>query len=922
MAPNRDFAGLAHRAAAVLLPNIAEELYPDGRREGSEWCAVGSNGHRSLKINLRSGKWKDWSDAASRGGDLLALWARRYSLSMGAAAVELETKLGIGTPATAQPRKNGKDPSRTKKRLKKWIQPAPVEPPDDPGAWKSLAMSGPPERRFRVNDARGQLLYEICRWPRKDRKAMPRVYGEMEFEDGHTALGWWWNHPPDPRPLYGLDRLAAALELPVIVYEGEKKADAGTLLLDGYVHVSWSGGHASWPRTDWLPLTGRPVLLWGDADEVGDQAVHGYVHRSQDGRREEFRTGLGHVLQGLGCKLYYVDTAGMPESWDIANAIEDGWSSDRIRAWLNERVREWKDRRGGPAVEEEPPAPEPDGNPIDGPPREDDTHPLQPLPLGHDRGLYYFLDRVTKEVRSKTAPELNSTAHLMDMAPWDRYWQTSTFFGEGRRGRAFDVQGAANAMITLCKARGKFNPKRIRGRGVWSDDGRWIVHLGDKLIVDDVPMKIDAIKSNFIYEGGETIDIDIKNPLSDVEAARYIEVCQALTFQKSWHALALAGWTAAGLICGALPWRPHLMIDGPAGSGKGSVMSRYIKPLLGAMQLAVGSNTSEAAIRRELGTDALVVIFDEAESEDRKARERVQEVLDLARQASDDSSPPISKAGLRGRVDHFLIRSMFCLAAINSALSRQADESRFLILGKTKHPDVKSWSGMRAAAAELLTPEYSARMLARMVRMIPIVVGNMGVLSDAIAEHSGSRRVGDTLGTIYAGVEALRHQRALGPTEAMDTLVRSGWIEEAAHEAVEQENDMRALNHLLEHRQRVEAADRRPHDMTVSELIRIVRDNQSADGVYPEDAKRVLSNIGIVLLGEHVWFVKGHSQLALLFQRTPWERSHGRVLAQVPGATDTGGAIRFGNMGRRNATGIPISTCLDEDAPAQAAAAE
>jgi hypothetical protein len=61
---------------------------------------------------------------------------------------------------------------------------------------------GTPSATWRYLDATGALLFAVCRFdPPRDRKQiLPLTCGRD---------GWRWRAPPAPRPLYGLDRLAA-----------------------------------------------------------------------------------------------------------------------------------------------------------------------------------------------------------------------------------------------------------------------------------------------------------------------------------------------------------------------------------------------------------------------------------------------------------------------------------------------------------------------------------------------------------------------------------------------------------------------------------------------------------------------------------------------------------------------------------------
>nr|WP_246591083.1 DUF6371 domain-containing protein [Georgfuchsia toluolica] len=71
---------------------------------------------------------------------------------------------------------------------------------------------------------------------------------------------------PEPRPLYGLDRLAAKPDATVLLVEGEKCADAAAEVLPEYAVLTWPGGCKAVKKVDWRPLAGRKVICWPDAD--------------------------------------------------------------------------------------------------------------------------------------------------------------------------------------------------------------------------------------------------------------------------------------------------------------------------------------------------------------------------------------------------------------------------------------------------------------------------------------------------------------------------------------------------------------------------------------------------------------------------------------------------------------------------------
>jgi hypothetical protein len=92
-----DYAGI-NRAALPLLPKLVQEWFPDGKRLGSEYCAL--NPHRgdrhpgSFLINLRSGRWADFA-SGERGGDVVSLAAFRFGVRQVDAAKMLAVMLGV-----------------------------------------------------------------------------------------------------------------------------------------------------------------------------------------------------------------------------------------------------------------------------------------------------------------------------------------------------------------------------------------------------------------------------------------------------------------------------------------------------------------------------------------------------------------------------------------------------------------------------------------------------------------------------------------------------------------------------------------------------------------------------------------------------------------------------------------------------------
>jgi hypothetical protein len=189
------------------------------------------------------------------------------------------------------------------------IMPVPADAPAPPA---KHYKSGTPAAVWEYRDAAGRLLHLVARFEEQDGKAIrPLTY--CQATDGRRD--WRWQGPAAPRPLYGLDRLAARPDPPVLLVEGEKSADAADQLLPDYVAITSSGGCKAASKANWSPLAGRDVVIWPDADESGNAyAVAATAAILAAGARS------------VATLAPPVDVAG---GWDAADAQREGWTGAR-----------------------------------------------------------------------------------------------------------------------------------------------------------------------------------------------------------------------------------------------------------------------------------------------------------------------------------------------------------------------------------------------------------------------------------------------------------------------------------------------------------------------------------------------------------------------------------------------------------------
>ncbi|GCD59745.1 DNA/RNA helicase [Acetobacter pasteurianus NBRC 3280] len=216
---------------------------------------------------------------------------------------------GLFKPLTEQEKQASHEHTAGKNTPAVWepMTPAPSEPEEPRNAtdmWVYRDAEGRPLfARFRYNGKPG-----ADGLPKKE--VRPLTYGRRAWTDSngkrHDVTGWHWKQPAKPLPLYGLDRLAAKPDAPVLLVEGEKAADAACDLFPDLV-VLTSGGSTSARSADWSPLADRDVTIWPDNDEAGEK----YAEHAIEALRDAGAASVRMV------KL----PSGLPPKWDLADDL-------------------------------------------------------------------------------------------------------------------------------------------------------------------------------------------------------------------------------------------------------------------------------------------------------------------------------------------------------------------------------------------------------------------------------------------------------------------------------------------------------------------------------------------------------------------------------------------------------------------------
>lgn len=521
--------------------------------------------------------------------------------------------------------------------------------------------------------------------------------------------------------------------------------------------------------------------------------------------------------------------------------------------------------------------------------------------LGYLAGVYYYYSRGEQAVVALQAGG-HSKKNFYRLGN-HAYWVTKY----KSRGDDFDENAAASALMSACQDAGIFSIKRVRGRGVWMDGGKPVIHYGDRVCIEGKDYKPFLTPGKMIYELAEPLGFQPCKPLKDAQGALLQDLMQRLRWQTDDQYKWFTGWLVCAIMGGALSWRPHIWLTGGAQSGK-TTLSGIMTKILGGNCLYVKSVSTEAGIRQTLKADCLAVVMDEAEREDAASHSRLQSVLTLARQASSDDDAKIVKGTPTGNALNYQIRSPFCLSSINSNLVQTADKGRFTNIElssiKLSGDEYDLW---KTKIDALLNDEYVQSFYSRIFSMVPIIVANAKELARAIERKTGDRRMGDQYGSLLAGYLSLSKNELLNEETAKIEIEDLDF--ESEKEKAHGINDQhRLLNKIMQHVLRV-PKDRGFEDLTIGEMCERVHKKGSNNG----ECAASLANIGIRVTNSEIAIANDNDNLGDILKASQWPQNWAQTLRRLTFAQPSKSNVYFSASCKVRATVLPIDRVLFED---------
>lgn len=849
--------------AIIKNPSIVAKYLPDGVVEGVEYrCAniYGGKGE-SFAINLNNGLWSDFATGET-GASLIDLVSKQKDIPFKEAAEIIAKELGGDFPTDVI------KPERRKHLTKKQDILIPKKPPFKHPT--HIFIKGLGDTRIDgIWEYKNEQGYIIAYDARVDKLGPDGKMKKDVFPLRWDGKKWYTRALPEPRPLFNLDKIAEDKngEKQIVIVEGCKTAKAAEYYFPNYIVTTWQGGCKAVKLADWSSIYGRKVIIIPDADKQIDPATGDFfTWDNQPGMKAANQ--IADILYKNRSLVRIVNTKSLGDiksGWDVADALEGGMKQSELVDFIRKNIYEYRpiEIRDDDIVEPDVVIQQKRSNL-----EYDDTYFFC---LGVEGKNQYFYQRRTGQILGYV-PSSYKKESLISLAPLS--WWEANF--PSKSGVAWE-----EAVDWLCRTQEKcrmFDKRMIRGRGAWFDDGKPVLNLGTSIFVDGNVLDIDEFKSNYIYEKRPALALKLQTVLPKEDSYRLVEICRLARWEKPYYGDLLAGWMFAALVCGAMPFRSHLYLIGAAGTGKSWILDNIIKPIMGKIALSVSSKTTEPGIREALRGDILPVIFDEAEAENKIDKARIQAIFDLARQASSEANDAIYKGGSNGSGGFsYLCRSSFLFASINNSMTKDADMSRTAVIKLKNAPtkanseerkkDNEQFRELERQVSKTFTPEYCRCLLTRALHSIPRMRKCASVIADICAREYGSRRIGDQMGMILAGLWCLKYDNDI-TEQAAKGLIEYCAIQKEKEDAGDDiTQEERCLNHLVYSEV---AYDRQKYPLSM--LIAHLLHKDTIQGVNRVDLEQSLANRGVKVDMEYLYLSRNEKSIpASVFKDTEWD---------------------------------------------------
>ena len=506
--------------------------------------------------------------------------------------------------------------------------------------------------------------------------------------------------------------------------------------------------------------------------------------------------------------------------------------------------------------------------------------------LGYDKESFYLFQNEKRQIMEMKRGDFSESG-LLALAP-KTFWLS--FFPNSKGN--YDRSEAVDWIFRRCYSAGVFRPDAVRGLGAWVGAGRLIYHFGSHLQVNGDACDVTDIESKYTYELTKRITLCTEKRLTSAEGQKLLDTAMMFRWTRPASAPLLCGWLALSRLCGSLRWRPHVWITGESGSGKSTIMDRFIFTLIGHSCVFAQGNSTEAGIRQQLATDALPVLFDESEQNNEREHNRVQNILALIRQASSQSGAVTYKGTVSGKSLNFDIRSMFMLSSVQVNMLMQADRERITVLAlKSKRQEnaADQWKKLESSLIDIgLDETIGDRLFNRSLHILPTILKNVETFRIEAARFFGTVREGDQYGTMLAGCWSLCNDVEATAADAKAMLESLDWDE---HTVAKDSNESeKTLATILERKVRTNLGE-----LTLYEVINTAKNGMQQD-LSQVDAKAILERHGMRIIENGVVISNNSNAITEMLKGSQYQADWRGQILRIDGINKYDKTVRINGV--------------------------
>ena len=505
--------------------------------------------------------------------------------------------------------------------------------------------------------------------------------------------------------------------------------------------------------------------------------------------------------------------------------------------------------------------------------------------LGHDDSKHYFLPFGSNIVKKINFGSF-SKSKLLELASLD--WWAMKYPNKKNK---FDIDKANDWIIRESEKKGYYTIDKMRGCGVWEDNGQIIINNGDKTFdKNGEQINNSATKYHYTKSSKKMGKFDGRTA-TDEEGKKLLELFMVQGFESDMEAMIMLGWSLIAPFGSVLKWRPHVWITGPSESGKSYILENLIQPLIGPFVHTGSGKDSTPGIYRKLGSDSCPIIIDEMEAgnnrNNKEVIKKMEDKLELARNASSDFSSTITLANQSGGIDKFCIRSCFCFASVVPYLQGKAIESRINICRiknfyLTKDKIKKSKNIIKTG---LMNDPGIFRN--RIFQNLESIKKNIDVLTDILMEITGNKRKSDNLAPIFAAIFSIFYDSSKDyDIEKIKTFLNGIVVEQ---EKEDNSDEDKLLREIFDYTTRLKTNE------TVS-IAELIYDCEFSVGIT-SDKKDVLKRYGIKFYDDdkskYLAIACAHRSINDILQHTMYTGRYSDVIKRHSAANPKTHNLRF-----------------------------